>query len=200
MPRKPINYSETHFYEIVCKDTNIKENYVGHTTDFTKRKCAHKTSCLNSNDRNHNLKLYKFIRENGGWENWQMILIDTKVCKNSLDAKRIEREFISQMKPRLNISIPTQTKKEYSQTAKSREYQKNYTLNHKQEKQEYDKTYREDNKEKKKEQGKKYREDNRHILLETIVCECGGKYAYKNRARHFQTKQHQQYLQSLQQD
>ena len=50
---------------------------------------------------------------------------------------------------------------------------------------------------KKKHNDKKYSEENKHILLETIQCDCGGKYAYKNKARHFQTKQHQQYLQSM---
>ena len=36
MPRKPIDYSKTHFYKIVCNDTEIKPVYVGHTTDFTR--------------------------------------------------------------------------------------------------------------------------------------------------------------------
>ena len=47
MPRKPIDYSKTHFYKIVCKDTSITDCYVGHTTDFTKRQWQHKNSCKN---------------------------------------------------------------------------------------------------------------------------------------------------------
>jgi hypothetical protein len=35
MPKKPIDYSKTHFYKIVCNDTNIKPCYVGHTTEET---------------------------------------------------------------------------------------------------------------------------------------------------------------------
>ena len=43
MPRVPIDYSQTHFYKIVCRNTDIKDCYVGHTTDFTKRKNRHKS-------------------------------------------------------------------------------------------------------------------------------------------------------------
>ena len=34
MPSKPMDYSKTRFYKIVCKDLNIKDCYVGHTTDL----------------------------------------------------------------------------------------------------------------------------------------------------------------------
>ena len=41
MPRKEIDYSNTHFYKIVCKDLNIKDCYVGHTTNFKNKKYEH---------------------------------------------------------------------------------------------------------------------------------------------------------------
>ena len=75
MPRKPIDYGNTHFYKIVCKDTNVKSLYVGHTTDFTKRKSQHKHLCCAENDKRYNVHVYEFIRENGGWDNWDMIEI-----------------------------------------------------------------------------------------------------------------------------
>ena len=34
MPRKEIDYSKTVIYKIVCNDLNVKDVYVGHTTDF----------------------------------------------------------------------------------------------------------------------------------------------------------------------
>ena len=43
MPRKEIDYSKTVIYKIVCNDLNVKDVYVGHTTDFTKRKATHKS-------------------------------------------------------------------------------------------------------------------------------------------------------------
>ena len=48
MPRKPIDYSNTHFYKIVCKDLGIKELYVGHTTNFKNRKLDHKKELFKS--------------------------------------------------------------------------------------------------------------------------------------------------------
>ena len=34
MPRKVVDYSKTVIYKIVCKDLNITELYVGHTTYY----------------------------------------------------------------------------------------------------------------------------------------------------------------------
>ena len=38
MPRLPVDYSNTYFYKIVCRDVSIPDMYVGHTTNFSKRK------------------------------------------------------------------------------------------------------------------------------------------------------------------
>ena len=78
MPLKAINYDKTHFYKIVCKDLDIKDCSVGHTTDFTTRKYDHKQRCSNPNNGGYNLPVYRFMRENGGWENFEMILIKTE--------------------------------------------------------------------------------------------------------------------------
>lgn len=70
-----LDYSNTIIYTITCKDTSIKELYVGHTTNFVQRKHAHKQSCINPKSNNHNCKLYLIIRENGGWKNWIMDIV-----------------------------------------------------------------------------------------------------------------------------
>ena len=88
MPRKPIDYSTTHFYKIVSKDTTIKDCYIGHTTDFKTRKGCHKRVCNNPKSNRHNCKIYCFIRENGGWDNFDMVLIDTIRCNDALDARK----------------------------------------------------------------------------------------------------------------
>ena len=106
MPKTPIDYSETHFYKIVCRNTDIKDFYIGHTTDFKTRKGCHKRVCNNPNDQNHNSQLYKFIRDNEGWDNFDMIWIETKQLQNGMEARARERELIEQMKPSLNISCP----------------------------------------------------------------------------------------------
>jgi predicted GIY-YIG superfamily endonuclease len=68
MPKSKINYDNTYFYKIICKDINIKDIYVGHTTNFIKRKNQHKSTALaNEYSKNPNRKLpiYLFIRANG---------------------------------------------------------------------------------------------------------------------------------------
>ena len=55
MPKKNIDYSKTIIYKIVCKDINIKDCYVGSTTDFIRRKNRHK---LNSKRNNSESELY----------------------------------------------------------------------------------------------------------------------------------------------
>ena len=87
MPKKEVDYSKTHFYKIVCRDLSIKDCYVGPTTDFNTRKSNHKTTCNNERDQVHyNFYLYQFIRENGGFENFDMILINTEQCENAFYA------------------------------------------------------------------------------------------------------------------
>ena len=163
MPRKPIDYSNTHFYKIVCKDTSIKECYIGHTTDFNRRKSEHKKHCYMENDKHYNLKLYKFIRENGGWENWEMVSIKAEGCENTLDAKRKEREYIEQIHPSLNLNIPSRTNQEYynDNHGKILEYGKKYYIDNKPRIDERNKAYNEKYKEYFQAKHKQYREENK---------------------------------------
>jgi hypothetical protein len=96
------NYNETIIYKICCRDTTIKDIYVGSTCNFTRRKARHKCNC-NGQD---NSKVYKFIRENGGWDNWDMIMIEEYKCENKRQKDQRERYWIDELKPSLNcISI-----------------------------------------------------------------------------------------------
>ena len=66
MPKTLINYQDTIIYKICCNDLNVKYVYVGHTTNFVKRKCNHKSDCNNNNSKSYDLKVYQTIRDNGG--------------------------------------------------------------------------------------------------------------------------------------
>ena len=166
MPSKPIDYSKTVFYKIVCKDLNIIDCYVGHTTDFTKRKNSHKTRCLNINNKKHNIYLYQFIRENGGWDNWDMVYTESRTCRNSLEAKRIEREITENLKANLNVRKAFQAPDEKIEGKKiwrdnNPEYNKQYYQEHKEEHNARSKKYREENPGKMKEYKKKWYEKNK---------------------------------------
>jgi hypothetical protein len=113
MPKKVIDFSNTIFYKIVCKDLTINELYVGHTTNFRQRKAKHKSACKNSD-----IQVYRFIRENGGWNNWDMIQIHTQSCINLNDAKSIERKYIETLFATLNGTMPGRTKNEWNEVHK----------------------------------------------------------------------------------
>lgn len=157
-----VNYAETIIYKIVCKDLTIKNVYVGHTTNFRRRKCNHKKCCNNKNYKYHNLNVYKFIRENGGWNNFEMIMIEEYNCENKLQAHQRERYWIETLNADLNCIIPTRTQKEYNDINKEQiiEYQK------------------------------KWYEENKNKILEKIICECGCEVVKGQLFRHQRTKKH----------
>lgn len=100
------DYSNTIFYKIYCKAPEIKEVYVGHTIDFVKRKQGHKQSCINERSMSHNLKVYKFIREHGGWDNWKMEIIGFKCCNNIGEACEEEQRYYDEYNATLNSVLP----------------------------------------------------------------------------------------------
>ena len=103
MPKDEIDYSKTIIYKIICKDKKVSDVYVGHTTNFIKRKFQHKTLCKNLNNK---LKIYEIIRQNGGWDNWEMIEIRTYNCKNKDEARIKEQQHYEELKPSLNSCPP----------------------------------------------------------------------------------------------
>ena len=124
MPRKPINYDNTIFYKLVCKDTNVKECYVGHTTEFTNRKCSHKGRCTNPNNVKYNYRIYQIIRENGGWDNWDMVMIEQRSCANLMEATKIERQHYESSQLPVNNNIPAGTLEEWREANKNKQFGK----------------------------------------------------------------------------
>ena len=113
------NYvSNTSIYKLCCKNLNIIELYVGHTTDMRRRKNSHKSNCNNEKTKDYNLNVYQFIRNNGGWDNWDMIEIERFEAIDGNDARKKERYYIETLKATLNITIPTQTIKEWHEENK----------------------------------------------------------------------------------
>ena len=51
MPSRELDYSNTHFYKLVCRDITITDLYVGHTTNFKSRKFTHKSNVTNVNSK-----------------------------------------------------------------------------------------------------------------------------------------------------
>jgi hypothetical protein len=109
MPKTEIDYSNTIIYKITCIDDNIKDVYVGHTTNFVQRKHAHKQCCIN--EKYGNCKLYDVIRNNGGWNNWNMEIINFFNCKDHYEARIKEQEYFVLLNANLNSIEPLQKHK-----------------------------------------------------------------------------------------
>ena len=118
MPKTKTDYSKTLIYKIVCNDLNVKDCYVGHTINWIKRKSAHKTSCNNQKKKQYNFKLYKFIRENGGWDNWEMIEIKKYACNDKREAEAEERRYYEELNSNLNMVRPFRTEDEKKEQKK----------------------------------------------------------------------------------
>jgi hypothetical protein len=106
MPKVKIDYSNTIFYKIYCKDPNIAELYIGHTTNFVQRKHAHKQTCSNIKSSSYTCKLYEVIRNNDGWDNWKMDIIAFHECHDLFSAKKYEQQYFEEFKATLNSIEP----------------------------------------------------------------------------------------------
>jgi|688.fasta_scaffold416565_2 hypothetical protein len=113
MPKTTIDYSKTVIYKIVCKDLSVEETYIGNTTDFRRRKSEHKNRCQNSNGKDYHENKYEFIRNNGGWDNWEMIEVEKYPCNDGNEARQRERFWFEFYHLTLNKLYPARTKQEY---------------------------------------------------------------------------------------
>lgn len=151
MPKIPIDYNNTIVYKLVCKDITITEIYVGHTTNFTKRKSSHKCRCNNLDNPKSHYYVYRYIRDHDGFENWDMVVIKKYKCEDKLEALKHERYHIDKLKATLNKVLPLRTKKEYLEDTKEAKKQ-------------YDKEYRKINQVSRSLQKKEYYEKNKERI------------------------------------
>lgn len=216
MPKVPVDYSKTIIYKLVHFDDLNDENiYVGHCTNMTQRRHNHKKACCNPNNKEHNNYKYQFIRENGGWDQWQMILIEKYPCDDVDQARARERYWKRELNATLNTNEPGRTPKEYyhDNLNKVLENAKQYRKNNKEKIAEKDKERHEKNKQVRNEQSKKWRENNHDKVLENaklyrqnnkeiiaekkkekITCECGIILRKDSMPDHRKTIKHQEWV------
>lgn len=164
-----INYENTIIYKLCCKDESIKDIYIGHTTNFIKRKSLHKSYCNSNDPKKQNLYVYQIIRNNGNFDNWNMEVIETTRCKDVHEARKRERYYIELLRPSLNKRMPSRTGSQY--------YREN--IDH----------Y--------KEVFKNYYIKNKPKLMQKIDCPCGKHYTFKHKLRHYRSKYHVKRLMNI---
>ena len=96
-------YSIGTIYELVCKDKIITDKYIGSTKIYNQCKWKHKNNYNNS--KKYNLKLYKFIRNHGGWDNWEMNIINIYYNIYKEDLYDRKTYYITKLNATLNIYI-----------------------------------------------------------------------------------------------
>ncbi len=172
MPKKPIDYQNTIIYKIQHVN-NPELLYIGSTIDFTKRKSRHKSTCNNSNIRGYNYKLYQMIRENGGWDMFNMVIVKEFPCENKREAECEEDKCIREMKSSLNMRrayITPEEKKQYYTEHKEQiaERQKQYNLEHKDKLAERKKQYNLEHKDQIAERKKQYNLEHKDQIAEQV--------------------------------
>ncbi len=119
-------------YKLVCDDCDFI--YVGSTRSITDRKYQHK-----KNSKTSEYKVYRIIREYGGWENWRMVIIEE--CDESIETKRQaeirEEKFRLELQASMNSkraylseeehrAVKKEHNKEYNSTPEGKAYKKEY--------------------------------------------------------------------------
>ena len=197
------NYS---IYKLCCDDCD--EVYVGSTKAFRERKRCHKSRATNEAGKHYNYKIYRKIREYGGWDNWRMICIEE--CDETIKTKKLattkEEEWRLKLNSKLNSNRAFKTKKDKSDDDKNY-YQKNKEdIKEKRNKKYWEdpqkdhdrcKKYREDNPDKvaaaNKKKNEKWHQEKDKINAERrklVECGCGATHTKGVTARHLKTKKH----------
>jgi len=145
-------YNNSVIYKMCCKDESVPDIYIGSTTNFQNRKQQHKQFC-----NTLNFPVYQFIRDNGGWSNWNMLVIEEYPCDNRKELLKRERYWIEYLNASLNRELPGRSKAEWSK--------KNYE-NNRQKYIEYNKKYYQENIDKERERRRKYYHQNRDKINE----------------------------------
>jgi len=112
-------------YKICCKDTIIRDCYVGETKDIEKSKKRHYLEYKNVCD----LKVYKFIKDNGGWDNWYFDIIEEFEASSRrfiLDRQKHYIEILNSTLNNANYTKVTTNNKRNNKMNNSIERRKNW--------------------------------------------------------------------------
>jgi hypothetical protein len=181
-------------YKIRPLDKTLDFSYIGSTICFPKRKFKHKGVCCNEKSKSHDIPLYKSIRENGGWDAFEMVPLEEYKCDTKLQARIREQDTLDKIENKLN-SI-----RAYSDDTTTKEQKK---------------LYRDENKERIQELTHQHYLINRDVILEKrngyrnkkktaineqkkekVECCCGAIVSKSHLGRHRDTIKHQMFVEA----
>lgn len=181
MTKRAIDYSKTIIYKIVCNDSTKTKLYVGSTTDFIKRKSMHKSVCHNPNQRCYNLKLYQYIRENGGWDNFSMVEIEKYPCLDGNESRSREFYWFQELSANLNCNVPKFDVEKHKQQLKE------YYQEHRDEILKHQKEYYSLNRE-------NICQKNNIHGQQPFTCQCGITVRLGNKTQHLRSPKHKNWM------
>ena len=169
------DYSNGKIYRIVCNKTG--KQYIGSTCvplslRLSQHRCQYK--CYLKGITRF-VTSFDIIKE----DDYKIILIENVNCSNKEELSKRERFYIENFDC-INKIIPTRTIKEYKE--KNREKQIIYNIN-----------FWKNNQNKMREYYLKYKDKK----TELYYCDCGSKIQNQEKNRHFKTKKHIAYVESL---
>ena len=167
---------------------DMTEIYIGSTADEKHREKCHKSDCNNENSEEYNRKVYKFIRDNGGWDTWTFEVIERFPCENDIQLRIREQYYYDLMKPILNSQRPYISEEERKEEQAKRSA-KHY-LDNIEELKKYGRNY----------SAKNYKDNKDEILKrgkQKHICDCGKEYTDGHKARHCDSNKHKKYLENL---
>jgi hypothetical protein len=149
-------YANALIYIIYCsQDIYLNDLYVGSTIDLKQRRKEHKSN--SKLQKTNHIKLYKYINDNGGFKNFEMVVIEQYPCKSFTEMRIREQFHFDQLHATLNTYRPMTTdiqkkkiKKIYNEVNqdKIKEFQKSFYVVNQDKIKERRKTYYVMNKEK----------------------------------------------------
>ena len=167
-------YDNTTLYKITSNDANVTDLYVGHTTNFVSRKQEHRYNCNNPHSDAYNFPLYRFMRSNGGFDGFNIAVIEVCSFSTKREAELHEGYLTNILNATLNGKMPGRSRKEYEEITKDATKA-------------YKHQWYEENKAKIAEENTK--------LLECPYCNCS--FQRISKSRHEKTTKHQKAVQSL---
>lgn len=81
----------------IVSNKNDQLIYVGATSNLNNRVAVHKTRCINADNPNHHLRVYKAIRKMGGWDNVSIVTMSKSSSRER--ALTTERKLIKENSP-----------------------------------------------------------------------------------------------------
>ena len=157
-----VDYSKILIYKIQHKEKD-ELLYVGSTTHFGNRKRQHKSRCYNANGKPYNYKIYSTIRDNGGWDAFNMVIVKEFPCNNRQEARTEEDRIMREMRSSLNML------RAYTTPEEKKEQKKEYAEINKDKIKERKKEYNEFNKDKIKAYRKEYAEQNKEKIKDKYL-------------------------------